>query len=50
MVGKGEMASALSNVPGSLDIKAVTLHDDEKYTPDVVNAFTVKWNALFAPR
>jgi iron(III) transport system substrate-binding protein len=50
MVGKGEMASALSNVPGSLDIKAVTLHDDDKYTPAVVNAFKVKWNALFAPR
>lgn len=50
MVGKGEMASALPNVPGSLDIKAVTLHDDDKYTPDVVNAFKVKWNALFVPR
>lgn len=50
MVGKGEMASALPNVPGSLDIKAVTLHDDDKYTPEVVNAFKVKWNALFAPR
>ncbi len=50
MVGKGEMASALPNVPGSLDIKAVTLHDDDKYTPDVVSAFKVKWNALFGPR
>lgn len=50
MVGKGEMASALSNVPGSLDIKAVTLHDDDKYTPEVVNAFKIKWNALFGPR
>jgi iron(III) transport system substrate-binding protein len=48
MVGKGEMASALSGVAGSLDIKGVTLHDDEKYTPEVVNAFKVKWNALFA--
>lgn len=50
MVGKGEMASALSNVPGSLDLKTVTLHDDEKYTPEVVNAFKVKWNALFGAR
>jgi iron(III) transport system substrate-binding protein len=50
MVGKGEMASALSNVPGSLDIKAVTLHDDDKYGPAVVNAFKVKWNALFGAR
>ncbi len=48
MVGKGEMASAMSNVPGSLDIKSVTLHDDDKYTPEVVNASKVRWNALFA--
>ena len=50
MTGKGEMASALPNVPGSLDIRTVTLHDDDKYPPAVVNAFKVKWNALFGPR
>ncbi len=50
MVGNGEMASALSNVPGSLDLKSVTLHEDEKYTPEVVNAFKAKWNALFQAR
>lgn len=50
MVGKGEMASALPNVPGSLDLKSVTLHEDEKYTPEVVNAFKAKWNALFQAR
>lgn len=50
MVGNGEMASALPNVPGSLDIKTVTLHDSEKYSTDVVNAFTAKWNALFQAR
>lgn len=50
MAWKGEMASALPNVPGSLDIRSVVLHDDDKYTPAVVNAFKVKWNALFAPR
>jgi iron(III) transport system substrate-binding protein len=50
MTGKSEMASALSNVPGSLDIRTVTLHDDDKYPPAVVNAFKVKWNALFGAR
>jgi iron(III) transport system substrate-binding protein len=50
MVGNGEMASALSNVPGSLDIKSVTLHDYDKWTPEAVNAFRVKWNALFTGR
>jgi iron(III) transport system substrate-binding protein len=50
MVGNGEMASALANVPGSLDIKSVTLHDYDKWTPDAVNAFKVKWNALFSGR
>jgi iron(III) transport system substrate-binding protein len=50
MAWKGEMASYLPNVPGSLDIRSVVLHDDDKYTPAVVNAFKVKWNALFAPR
>ena len=47
MVGNGEMASALPNVPGSLDIKTVTLHDSEKYPPEVQNAFKEKWNAIF---
>lgn len=50
MVGKGEMASALPNVPGSLDIKTVALHDSEKYPVDVANAFTARWNALFQAR
>jgi hypothetical protein len=26
------------------------LHDDDKYPPAVVNAFKVKWNALFGAR
>jgi iron(III) transport system substrate-binding protein len=50
MIGNGEMASALPNVPNSLDIRTVTLHDSEKYPPSVVNAFTAKWNALFQAR
>lgn len=49
-VGNGELASPLSGIPGSLDAKTVTLHDSEKYPPEVQNAFKEKWNTIFKPR
>ena len=49
-VGNGELASPLSGVPGSLDVKTMTLHDSEKYPPEVQNAFKEKWNAIFQPK
>ncbi len=49
-VNNGELASPLSGVPGSLDIKSMTLHDSEKYPPEVQNAFKEKWNGIFQPK
>lgn len=45
--GGGESASPLPNIPGALDAKLVTPYDPTPYTPDVVNAYTKKWNAIF---
>lgn len=43
----GELASPLPGIPGSLDARSMTLHDSEKYPPEVQNAFKEKWNAIF---
>jgi iron(III) transport system substrate-binding protein len=45
--GGGESASPLANIPGALDSKSVTPYDPTPYTPEVVAAYTKKWNALF---
>ncbi len=45
--GKGETASPLLNIPGALDSRTVHAYDPAPYTPEVVKAYTAKWNAMF---
>lgn len=48
--GRGDSASPLPNVKGSLDAKSIDPFEPAKYTPDVVKAYTEKWNRLFTGR
>ena len=52
VVGKGEAASPLPNVPGALDVSKInlTLIDWDKVTPEGVKAFEARWNSLFGAR
>jgi rhodanese-related sulfurtransferase len=52
VVGKGEAASPVPNVPGALDISKInlTLIDWDKVTPEGVKAFEARWNSLFGAR
>ena len=45
--GGGESASPLPNIPGAMDSRTVNPYDPTPYTPEVVIAYTKKWNALF---
>jgi len=45
--GKGETASPLPNIPGSLDANTVHPYDPAAYPPEVVTAYQEKWRALF---
>lgn len=47
--GKGETASPLPGIAGSLDPKTINVFDSGKYTNDVVKVYTEKWNKLFKP-
>lgn len=52
VVGNGEAASPLPNVPGALDVSKInlTLIDWDKVTPEGVKAFEARWNSLFGAR
>jgi iron(III) transport system substrate-binding protein len=52
VVGKGEAASPVPNVPGALDVSKInlTLIDWDKVTPEGVKAFEARWNSLFGAR
>lgn len=45
--GDGDSASALPNIPGALDNTGYQPLDLSPYTPEVVKAYTAKFNALF---
>lgn len=45
--GRGEAASPLPGIPGSLAIASITPWDADAWTPDVVQRFTARWNAIF---
>ena len=45
---EGEIASALPNIPKSMDASSITFLNQDKFTPpEVTNAFRTKWNAVF---
>jgi hypothetical protein len=44
------LASPLPGVAGSLDSSAIFVPDLAKYTPEVINAYTKKWNDIFLPK
>lgn len=48
--GNGDGASALPNIPGSLDGRSLVLYDPAPYTPEVVKAQIAKWNQMFRKR
>lgn len=45
--GEGESGSPLAGIPGGLDARTMNPYDPTPYTPEVVNAARVKWNAMF---
>jgi iron(III) transport system substrate-binding protein len=48
--GKGDSASPLPNIPGSLDAKTISPYDPSPYTAEVVKAQIARWNAMFKGR
>jgi iron(III) transport system substrate-binding protein len=50
LVGQGEFASPLPNIPGSLDIKTTTSWDLTKYPPSVANAYAERWRKIIHGR
>jgi len=47
--GKGETASPIPGIPGSLDPKAMQPWDPFRWTPEEQKKYLVKWNKLFKP-
>ncbi len=47
--GRGETASPMAGVPGSLDAKTMNIWDPFRYTPEFQKNYLVKWNKLFKP-
>lgn len=45
--GRGETASPLPNIPGSLEAKGVISYDPAAYSPDVVKKYRDYWSAIF---
>lgn len=48
--GRGDSASPLPNIKGSLDARSIQAYEPAKYTPEVVKAYTERWNSLFSAR
>ncbi len=44
---RGETASPLPNIPGSLDASSVSSYDPAAYTPEVVKKYRDYWSAIF---
>ena len=49
-IGKGEMAAVLPNIPDSMDPNTITVFEANRFTPEVVNAFTSRFNNTFKGR
>jgi len=47
--GRGETASPVPGIPGSLDAKTMNIWDPFRYTPEFQKNYLVKWNKLFKP-
>lgn len=47
--GKGETASVIPGIPGSLDANTLQPWDVFRYTPEFQKEYLVKWNKLFKP-
>ena len=45
--GRGETASPLPNIPGSLDARGVISYDPAAYSPEVVKKYRDYWGAIF---
>ena len=45
--GRGEAASPLPNIPGSLDAKSIHPFEPSQFPPDVQKAYREKWDKLF---
>lgn len=48
--GRGETASPIKDIPGSLEAATVNTFDSRPYTADVVNAAREKWRRMFATK
>ena len=48
--GQGDSASPLPNIKGSLNAKSIAAYDAARYTPEVIKAYTERWNMLFDAR
>lgn len=49
-IGKGEMAAVVPNVPNSMDPNAISVFEASRFTPEVVKAFTERFNNTFKAR
>jgi iron(III) transport system substrate-binding protein len=47
--GRGETASPIQGIPGSLEAKNMNIWDPFRYTPEFQKNYLVKWNKLFKP-
>jgi len=45
--GRGEAASPLPNIPGSLDAKSIKPFEPSAFPPDAVKAYRARWDGLF---
>ena len=45
--GRGEAASSLPNIPGSLDAMTIRPFEPSQFPPDVQKAYRKKWDKLF---
>ena len=45
--GRGEAASPLPNIPGSLDARTIRPFEPSQFPPDVQKAYREKWDKLF---
>lgn len=45
--GRGETASPLPGIPGSLNASAIALWDIDAYPPEVVSKYRERWNKIF---
>ena len=48
--GKGDAASPLPNIPGSLVSKGLVIYDPAPYTPEIVKERIARWNQIFKTR